>query len=158
MLPSSHGRIGAPPVVSLPSVVAALAVSSPTVVSPPEPLAAVLPSSGDAVEVVAGVLLAVLDPSVAAALPSSPPGHAEAIASRITLARSARRTHRCSHETARALFVHLLGEVELLAEAIHQAELGLEPVGVLFLGFEDVLEHVAAHLVLLGAAKGDAVA
>ena len=50
----------------------------------------------------------------------------------------------------------MLGQVELLAERRHQRQLRLQPVGVLLLALEDVLEEVAAAVVALGEAQLDA--
>src|SRR5215475_4386343 len=51
---------------------------------------------------------------------------------------------------------HALGEVELLAELVHQLELRLEVVDVLLFVREDLLEDVRARGVLLLAAHDDA--
>ena len=55
-----------------------------------------------------------------------------------------------------ALVADLLGEVVRVADLAIELELGLEPVGVLFLAFEDVLEQVAAAVVALVDAERDA--
>ena len=52
--------------------------------------------------------------------------------------------------------MQLLCEVELGADLADGFELGLEPVGVVLLAFEDVLEEVTAAVVAALDAQGDA--
>ena len=43
--------------------------------------------------------------------------------------------------------LHLLGEVVLITEPVHERQLGFQPVHVLFLGLEDTIEDLAADIV-----------
>src|SRR5262249_33496773 len=60
-------------------------------------------------------------------------------------------------DPAVGLLPHLLGQVGLFAQLLDQAELGLEPVEMLFLALEDVLEEVAGRVVTLVDADCDAL-
>src|SRR5262245_23258950 len=55
-----------------------------------------------------------------------------------------------------ALRAHVLGQVVLDADLLDEAQLRFEPISMLFLAFEDLLEQVAAAVVAFGRACCDA--
>src|SRR5262245_28453467 len=81
-------------------------------------------------------------------------GTADGGATRQALAPRSTSAARVDRRTA-ALLPELLREIGLLAELLDQAELRLEPVEVILLALEDVLEQVPRRVVSLGDAEGD---
>src|SRR5688500_8807213 len=89
--------------------------------------------------------VAIQNPSAASSM--RPPGRRCPCPTYPETTRSSRSGRRASHA---------LGEVELLADLVHQRELGLQVVDVVLLVLEDLLEQHGADVVLLLAAHRDA--
>src|SRR5690242_14666083 len=80
------------------------------------------------------------------------------VSSRPVTARGLRRACQAGRPRVPALsLLHLLREVVRFADLLDELELSLEPVGVLFLGYEDLGHHVLGGVVVRLARDVDAL-